>query len=164
MKPSDPAAPGWGGLCTYLQDDWPCDVHDRTNIGCPPRASIQRWAANDIGCDFNEIAVVARWGRILSRQEVWDDLGCESWMSSRHIGYYFHKAGLNGKGNGAHYRDDEVAALGSDPFARDWSRITPVDIPTEPPADWKLDERLGVWAICGPKDPGATPIYVVEER
>lgn len=164
MNPSDPAIRWVDCVTTYGDFPMPVTVRDRK---CAPRASIQRWAASEIGVDFQDVRVLARWGRIFTRQEVWDSGGDESWASDQGWGKYKTPNGWRW-----HSDDDvgdaqqsQVQLVTKDGFdtGLNWSKIAERVIPTEPPPDWTPSDYLHAWEFCKPTHPDATPLYVIEE-
>lgn len=152
-QPSDPVCT-WKdcvGPAMYPGDEgWPVYVR---GLNTPPRAAIQRQAASEMGVDFGYVRVLARWGRIYTRQEVWDSDGGESWLdhwlSDNGVGYYFLER--------MYYYDAEYEL----PAAQRRDPKVP-EIPKQPPSDWEPDEGAPCWTLCRREDAGATAIYVVE--
>lgn len=154
LDPSDPVT-RWSGCYYGHEDEESAPVYVRSPHGTP-RAAIQRMTANDWDCDFRDVQVLARWGRILTRQDCWDAYGREDWtdlwLHKHKVGYYFQPA--------AYYYDAEVGAADNA-----FGNLTPVQVPTppaEPPAEWCPREDKPVWELCSPSAPGATPIYISE--
>lgn len=153
LLPSDPVC-RWGdvGYGDNSDEGLPVFVRMPTQKS---RVAIQRSVAREYGYCFNDIAVLARWGRIFTRQQAWDSGGSERWFDlwllRNKVGYYLKEA--------AYYYDAEYhlpAAQRRDPQVP--------EVPTEPPAEWLPQDDLPCWGLCSPYVSGATPIYIIEER
>lgn len=156
--PSDPCAT-WNE-CTHSPVGWHNDeglpVSDRTQLSTPPRATIQAMAAVELGVDFGYVRVLAGWGRIFTRQEVWNEHGAERWVDlwthNHGVGYYFAER--------AYYKDLEYHTWKEGgPHA---ALVNVPDAPDAPPPAWLPSDEWPAWSFCSKDAPGSTPIYVVE--
>lgn len=155
LLPSDPVC-AWSE-CYYTpaahQPDEAFPVYLRNTPRCKPRAVIQRMAADELGCDFGYIRVLARWGRIFTRQRAWDEGGSDRWLDlwllKHKVGYYSKEA--------TYYYDAEYSL----PPAQRRDPQVP-EPPAAPPQEWLPQEDLPGWELCAPYDAGAMPIYIVE--
>lgn len=83
LAPSDPCVPNWGNCWYGSEEEFSHEVVVR-RPGIH-RAAVQRRVANEWGYDFGEVRCLARWGRIMSRQDAWDAYGKDRWDDDHYL-------------------------------------------------------------------------------
>lgn len=114
-----------------------------------PRATAISHFARELGVTFKEVKCETTYARLLTRQDVWDDYGRDRFEDDL-------------------IDEDEMKFDSSSPSGWRWkSTEEPVvfeETPAEPPEDWEPREEDPAWSRCKQDDPGATKVYIMEER
>ncbi len=137
------------GCCFGDIDDPYGQVFDARHL---KRAAAVRFFASKWGCDFSDVKCTTRYGRWLTRQEQWDDVGYEAWVDDIEERFACPACGV-AVGEAC---DEAGLAIPCD------ERVALV--PAKPPGDWEPDEYVPVWEFCEPGDDGARRIFICEGK
>lgn len=120
------------------------------------RATVQRWAADELGMDFREMRCVKRYIRLLTRQELWNDYGrdrgFEAKLFQAAYGYYFTSAGYGPEG---WYCDITKRRVPS-------TKIETLREPARVPDDWNPTSDMPGFCMVAPDHQQAIPVWYVE--
>jgi hypothetical protein len=155
-KPTDLAFQyGWSCCVTGDADDG-IEGSVRAAEGTS-RVAMQRELASELGVDFKDIRIATRWGRMYTRQDVWDGPGRERARDDRmeELGVDVRMDKSRGEGLAAfYYVIEETGEEVPESY---------FEVPAVVPDDWEPNDHDAVWGFCSKDAPGATKLYVLED-